>query len=626
MDLRKATFAASILVLAAVGRSSGQMDDVPHSGAAPTDQTAGQVRFELMNVDALGDLRNDLGIEPNRLHWHIPDLETARQIVERLLARAEEEGDRSGVAIARRNIERIDTTRRPQRLQLSLDEVLRRALENNYILQVERYNPAVETTRVVEAEAAFDAVFFSSISKSIIDRPTGSQLISSKADVLNSTYGVRKLLPSGMQVSASYSLDRTKSSLSFQQINPEYFSTIDLEVRQPFLRGFGLDYNRSVIRLSKNDERVSMLAFRRRVRDTLREVEEAYWRLVQARRDLVVEIRLLAEFEAIYEYLEARQAFDATPVQLSATKADLETSKSNLVALRAAVFDAEDDLIATMNDPELNLVNETEIIPADFPDLARLQVDHIADVQTALENRPEIKEQELQIASARILLHRAKIDELPRLDVLFRYSIDGLAGNADKSFDEVSRHNYVEYLIGIEFELPIGNRGPRAAHERARLQHSQAMAQLRAVIEQTILDVNRSVRALVTSYDQIAPSFESAEAREREVESIVARAERKDFNTLTNELNSRTRLAASRRAMLRRMVDYNIAIFTLEAAKGTLLRYNNVVIADGDEEYPEPSRDDGVFRSGGSEVHTAPAGSAVDSESAEIGVLQPIPD
>jgi outer membrane protein TolC len=92
--------------------------------------------------------------------------------------------------------------------------------------------------------------------------------------------------------------------------------------------------------------------------------------------------------------------------------------------------------------------------------------------------------------------------------------------------------------------------------------------------------VNLTVRKLDTAYDQILPSFEAAQAREREVDSIVARAERKDINTLTTELNARQSLAGARRAMLGAMVEYNISIVDLERAKGSLLQYHNVVIPE----------------------------------------------
>jgi outer membrane protein TolC len=104
------------------------------------------------------------------------------------------------------------------------------------------------------------------------------------------------------------------------------------------------------------------------------------------------------------------------------------------------------------------------------------------------------------------------------------------------------------------------------------------VASLKSTFEKIILDVNLTVRKLDTAYDQILPSFEAAQAREREVDSIVARAERKDINTLTTELNARQSLAGARRAMLGAMVEYNISIVDLERAKGSLLQYHNVAI------------------------------------------------
>jgi outer membrane protein TolC len=307
-------------------------------------------------------------------------------------------------------------------------------------------------------------------------------------------------------------------------------------------------------------------------------VEELYWRLVQTRRDVVITAREVADFEGIYEYLVARSEFDVNPVQISATKADLHSAQVDFVNRRAIVFDAQDRLVALMNDPEIHLADQVELIPDDFPAVERLVVDPLMEVQSALDNRAELKEQELRVANAKLYLGRAKNAELPRLDLTFRTSIDGLAVNADKSFDEATRVNYVEYMIGVELEVPIGNRAPRAAHHRARLEHAQAVAALKQALEDVILDVNLAVRQLATSYDQIGPSFESTEAREREVESIVARAERKDFNTLLSELGARRSLASIRRVMLNALVEYNIAITDLERAKGTLLHYNNVVI------------------------------------------------
>jgi outer membrane protein len=524
-----------------------------------------------------------MAIPADRLNWHLAGLRDAIRYAEEQLEEARENNDKARINILTRGIERMNFVRRPQKMHLSLEDAVRLALQNSYRVEVESFNPAIERTRVVEAEAVFDALFFSNITKNIVDRPTGSQLLGSNLDLLSSEFGIRKLTPAGLQTSVAYTFERTKTNNQFQQINPEYFSDLVLELRQPFLRGFGLDYNLSALRVAKNNKRISNLAFAREVQDTIRDVEERYWDLVFARRNVVITARLLAEFEQIYEYLDARKDFDIMPVQIAATRANLETSKADFVRVCANLADAEDALIALMNTDEINLADDIEIVPDDFPAIDRIEVDRLAEVQTALDNRREIKEQELRIDNAKIAVGRAKIDELPRLDVVFQYQIDGLGGTWDQSFDEMSRHNFVEYFIGVQFEWPIGNRGARAAHRRAGLQRVQAVAGLKNILEGIILEVNLAVRALNTAYEQIEPSFESAQAREREVESIVARAERKDINTLNSELAARQSLANSRRVMLRSILDHYLAITNLERAKGTLLRYNKIYLAEDEE-------------------------------------------
>jgi len=514
----------------------------------------------------------------SRLAWHLPDpvqdYAAAMQRVEEHRAK----GEQSDAQFILRMLEIAEPIRRESRIKLSLEEALHRALASSYAIEVQRYNPAVETTRVVEAESAFDAVFFMNVRKNNIDRPSASALQATDVDTTNLATGIRKLLPTGATISGSWELDRTRTTLEFQTINPEYQSGLVLEMRQPLLRNFGIDVNRSVIRLRQNDRRISEYAFHRQVRDVLRQTEEAYWRLVEARHDVVVSARLLAQFEQILAYLEARRDFDVIPVQLAATQANLQQERATFVRRVANVFDAEDRLVALMNSDDIDLADDIEIVPTDFPSLTRITVDPMAELQTGLDNRPEIKEQELRLASAKIGVGQAKSGELPKFDLTFQAKSNGLAISADRAFDQSTSYNFIEYFVGLEFEIPVGNRGPRAQYKRSQLVYEQQVAALKRTFEEVILDISLAVRQIDTTFNQIGPAYEAAEARLREVDSIVARAERKDINTLNSELAARRSLAESRRGMLRVMADYNIAIIDLERAKGTLLRYNNVVL------------------------------------------------
>ncbi len=259
---------------------------------------------------------------------HLPDpIDARREAAQRLAA----ENAPIRLGPLERLIARIDSISRPEKLYLTLEDTIERTLANNYSIRVASYNPAIEQTRVVEAEAIFDAAFFTTLTNNKVDQPTANALQGSKIEQFSLQSGVRKMLPSGMQLRTYYSVDRSSNNFQFQTLNPQWISRFIVEMNQPLLRGFGLDANRSQIRLSKIGRRVATQQYRRQIRDTIRQVEEAYWRLVQARRALVVSARLLESFEQIFNKLEARKEFDVYTIQLADTQARLESSKADFM-------------------------------------------------------------------------------------------------------------------------------------------------------------------------------------------------------------------------------------------------------------------------------------------------------
>ncbi|MFH0981102.1 MAG: TolC family protein [Planctomycetota bacterium] len=527
-----------------------------------------------------------LAINDERLLWQLPDPDQALELHAGKEAEARAGDKRSEAAVHRRVQEWVSPVKRSRRLRLTLSDALHRALGTSFNIRVESYNPAIETTRVVEAEAAFDATFFYNMNNNKQDRPSGSAIAGTQIQTFVAEGGIRQLLPTGMQVSTSLSNQRYSNNFQFQTLNPQYFSQFVVEFRQPLLRGFGLDYNRAQINVAKNNRRISDLAFRRQVRDTLLSTEDAYWRLAQTRRLVPISARLIAALQQIDQELYERRHFDVLQIQISETKARLEAAKSDHVRILNEVRNAEDRLIALMNDPTVDLAGEVEIIPVDPSDgrtpviwpRERLVVDRVAEVQAALDHREELTEAKLQIDNAKVYVGVAKNDALPRFDLVFRYAVDGLGKSADSSFDEVTKNDFTEYYVGVELELPVGNRARRAAERRARLQHAQTIAGLERLFEQVILDINVAVRRLNTAFDVIQPNFASMEATEDRLVSIVVRAERKDWLQLNQELNSHQALATTRQTMLDSLASYNIAIVELEKSKGTLLEYDGVSI------------------------------------------------
>jgi len=512
------------------------------------------------------------------LEWQMPDPSVAAEV---FAARAKTVTDerqlRDYERVSKAAVEHLRDIKRPRQLRLALAEVIQRALANSYAIKIAGFEPAVSTAAIVEAEAQFDTTFYANWLDVIQDQATASTLQGTSSRYRTFGAGVRKLLSTGTAVDIGYNWRRTETDLAFQSLNPSYTNDMAVQLTQPFLRNFGLDLTRSQINLARYERRINLEKFRQQVRDTLIQVEQAYWQLVQKRRDMTVTAELLAQTEETYRYIEARRNFDAFQVLITNAQSSVDLRRVDMIRVTAEVKEAEDTLKTVINDPELNLADDIEIIPVDIPEVVPIVVDRLAEIQTALDHRSELKQRDLEIESARIVVATAKNQALPRLDALFTYKPTGLGSDPDRAFDQLSQNDFHEYQVGLQFEWPLGNRAARAQVKQAKLRYRQAVMGRKAQIEQVLFDVNSAIRNLETAQEAIYPARDATLASEKNVQATKERAERKSPSELQTELSGQINLAEARRTLLEALIIYNISIAELERAKGTLLHYNNVV-------------------------------------------------
>lgn len=476
----------------------------------------------------------------------------------------------------------LSSVRVPEkRIELSLMEAIHRMLVNNYAIRVAAYQPAIDAARVVEAEAAFDSTFFFNFTNDKRNRPSSTPALSG-TDTENRIFdtGLRKLLAPGTQVQIGYQWTRTDTDLAFSTINPAYQQTIAASARQPLLRNFGIDFNRSQINIRKNDRRISQQQLRRQIRDQLQAVEDAYWLLVQARRAVTIQAELIAYTQDLYETLKARLGFDVFQAQVDQVKAQLDSRKADFVRVINNVWDTQDELKRLMNDPEFDLATEMIIIPTDVPQFEPFMIDRLNQLQTALDNRSELKEAKLQVENARIGVGVAKNQALPRFDLAFTTNANGLGVSSNQAHRQVTDFDFIDYTVLVEFEVPLGNRAARAALRQARLAYAQAAVAVRQVIEDICTEVNVAIRRLQSEYDQLEPRASSTISARDFLNAVRAREQAKTAEQINTELGAQQSLANERATLLQSLVDYNRAVVNLERVKGTLLRYNNVVLEE----------------------------------------------
>jgi len=525
----------------------------------------------------------DLGIE-TAVWLHLPDAAEAPAVFARRLevtqfgkATIANEYKETYAAAA----ELIRAIERPNQIRLTLAECLRRTLENNYQIKSDGYAPAISTAQVVQAEAAFDVAFFANVSRNNTDQPTPSALMASETDTTVVAGGIRKMLATGATISLTQQMVRMDNpGFQFQTLNPSWTHNFTAELRQPLLRSFGIDFNRAQINIRKNEREINRETLRATIIDVLTNAEQAYWNLVGARRNVVISAELLAQANQTFKQLEARAGFDVYPSLIHRSAANVKLREFNYIDVKNQVRNAEDQLLNYMNDDEYPLSAEFEIIPVDVPTVVEVVRDRFDAVETALERRPEIIQARRSVDIARLNLGIAKNQALPTLDVLYRMTMNGLGESSDRAFDQMTGANFIDQFVGLEFAWNFGERAERAGIRVAAFQQSQAVLSYKGALDSIITDCKVALRNIETNYEQLDPSYKGVISAAENLRSLQERQETKSPAELDSVLGSQTQLATSRQALLSAMINYNNGIVDVERAKGTLLEYNNVVLAE----------------------------------------------
>ncbi|MCK4872098.1 MAG: TolC family protein [Phycisphaerales bacterium] len=471
---------------------------------------------------------------------------------------------------------------------LTLRQVILTGIENNLDLRTAQLSPAISEADVVAAEAVFDAVLFATHTSSWTDQPqvvtsTGGVNVGSRANVAairSLETGIRKPLASGGQITFSTLVERTDRGSPGYTYTPNaaYGTNVLVGITQPLLRNFGSDVAYAEIRVNRNIERAAVEELRSRMISVLTEIERTYWILAQARWNLLIRERLLGRGIETRDVLAGRRGFDVTPAEWSDAVARVESRKAEVITAKAFVRQASDALKLLMNHPDLPVGSETIIVPLDrFVDES-ITYSLLDSITTGVANRPEVQRAILNMDNASVQVMLANNARLPMLDLAASIQYNGLDDDTGSSYDRLADGSYIDYLLRLQFEIPVGNRAAEATYRQTQLQRAQTTLGYQNVVRQVVLDVKTAVRDLDTNYQLIG---QRRSARLASAENLRTLAVQEQVQALTPEFlnlkfQRQDQLAAAELQEVNALAEYNIALATLHAAMGVALQRNQI--------------------------------------------------
>ncbi|MEM1354388.1 MAG: TolC family protein [Planctomycetota bacterium] len=481
------------------------------------------------------------------------------------------------------------------KVTLGLEAALARAVEHNLDLAVARLSPQISEQQIIQAEAIFDSVLFANADWTKTDTPRPPGTIpglsgDQQAETFTMQTGIRKQFDTGAELLVQAQGQYLEQTPSLFGVTSYYDTDLLVQLTQPLLRGFGQDVNRANIELATIARDADRASLRSTMIDVVTAVEQTYWQLVGAQQALLIEQRLLERTIAMRDKLEPRFGFDLLLADLNEVNAQVDARRADVLRSRDQVRSLSDQLKRLINDPELPVSDETLIVTADAALDQPITFSLLDQITTALQHRPELETALLQIDDIDIRLRVADNARLPILNLVASANANGL--DVEEPF--TARANaldldYIDYVLGVQFEQPLGNNSAEALFTQRTLERQQALTNYRRQAQDVTVEVKDALRSVDTNYRLIETtrSQRRASALSLEVAAVQldegGRNEAETFTTRVDRVLARQdALAQAEQAEVQALTDYMIAISELNRANGTALKRAGVMVEEGE--------------------------------------------
>ena len=464
--------------------------------------------------------------------------------------------------------------------QLTVDDAVRLALEQNLGVQVERINPQLQDYSIAQAYTAWRPGLTAGLSAQSQDSPPSS-FLSGASDKITSTnsggnVGVTQLLPWGTSYAVSYDTNRFTTNNVFSSFNPQFGANLDVAVVQPLLRGFRFDTARYQLAAARKNREISDVDLQQTLALTERNVKNAYWEYKYALASLDVARQSLELAQESLRNTRTRVEIGTlAPIDVIEAEAEVAQREEAVILAEASIGQAEDRLRSLIFDPNTPDFWAMRIEPVDPVPLQVQAVDVNGAITRALAERTDLQQSKKSIERSGYAERFYKNEALPAVDARLDYNSTGLGGTQllrgegafpppvigqiERPYSDLLRDvfgsEFPTWRASLNVTYPIGQSTADASLARTRLEIRQSQTNLRNLELQVATQVRDAGRQLTANSKRVDATRASRVLAERRLE-----AEEKKFaagmSTSFLVFQAQRDLSQARNTELRALLDY----------------------------------------------------------------------
>ena len=444
--------------------------------------------------------------------------------------------------------------------------------------------PKIQRTDIQIAEGELDRRRFGRTNYNDTSSPVGNTLTTGGPTRLNEQFwensiGIRDKNRLGGKSELSQMFNARDNNSLFFKPNNQADTKLSLNYTQPLLRGAGMYYNTSSIRIAglKTDQRVATA--NRELQDHTREIISTYWELVLQRYLLEQARNGQYRLRAIKEHLQNRSGTDLIATQVSRASASIAIQQGQMVTAKASILGLQESLRRLVNSPELAEANCLELLPLTMPAVELPDIPLEDELIAALTNRGDILaiQEDIQIA---VVQKNLAINELKRqLDLETTSYVQGLRGNNQfsESFGDQFSNGRPSFSAGVTGSFPVGNRSAKANKLSRDLEIAKLQEDYKDKLNKARADIKSAIFNAQATYATTEAAVAQTIAQKDEVDGHKVKFE--DFmgenpstsNILTDLIYAENQLIIAENSWATKQVQHMLALINIKYESGTLM-------------------------------------------------------
>ncbi len=468
---------------------------------------------------------------------------------------------------------------------MTLEDAVRRAIDNNLEMAVERLNPQTFDFTLASLRANYNPTATSSIGRRDNVRPPSNLLNPGSPNVATMTYnsGVTQNMRWG---GGNYALTFNNAKIvspndRLASFDPQFNSSYLFSYTQPLLRGFKIDQTRQQMQQAVINRDNAELNLKARTTNTLAAVRSAYWDYVYsiqavdvARQSLALASKLLSDNKI---RVEVGTMAPMDVVQAEAEEATRQQALTTATAtMRTAELSLKRLIVSGTNDP----LWAQHIEPTDRPDFQTVSIDVEGAVRSALGQRTDLQIARNAFEANNVLLKSQRDQALPDVDALITYGASGLGGTqydfigsgldrqragiaVQGGYNDALRtligRDYPNWQFAFNVNYPIGGNAAEAQAARTRLLIQQNQAQIRASELTVATEVTNAALQVTNSTEALAAARAARDLSQRRLDAEMSRFEVGMSNNY-QVVQSQRDLREAQNSELRALLNYRKAL------------------------------------------------------------------